>query len=42
MSRLQVMFNPETIALIGATEKDGTAGDYLKNKNLITITGRGL
>ena len=26
MSRIQVMFNPKTIALIGATEKEGAVG----------------
>ena len=26
MSRMQVMFNPKTIALIGATEKEGAVG----------------
>ena len=41
MSRIQVMFNPKTIALIGATEKEGTVGGYFKNKNLMTITGGG-
>ena len=26
MSHIQVMFNPKTIALIGATEKEGAVG----------------
>lgn len=39
MSRIQVMFDPKTIALIGATEKEGAVGRTIL-ENLLRSTGR--
>ena len=39
MSRIQVMFDPKTIALIGATEKDGAVGQIIL-KNLLQSKDR--
>lgn len=41
MSRIQVMFDPQTIALIGATEKEGAVGRIMM-ENLLRSTKRKL